>query len=198
MDYKDEILTTMINDNDDLIKDALYDKYNYIVDIIIKKYNRTIYGLKIDTGEIKQEALLAYSAALATYDINSKCSLPTYIALVVERKLLNYIRGNKTDKSFLEKTHISFEADNESSQDFFNLIGDLKYEPLTKLENDENYHLLINEIDNILSPFEQEVYKLILNEFNYSEIIKILNKEPKQIDNTIQRIRKKIKEILDK
>lgn len=191
-----EILTSMVNDNDELVKDALYEKYGYIVEIILKKYNHTIYGLKIDYKEIKQEALLAFSTAITTYNLNEKCSLPTYIALVVERKLLNYIRHSTTSKNYQEKTHIRFELENENSQNYLNKIGDLKYEPLTRLENTEKYQDLINKIKESLSPFEEEVYNLILNEFTYMEITKILNKEAKQIDNSIQRIRNKIKEII--
>ena len=64
------------------------------------------------------------------------------------------------------------------------------------MENKENYDELKHKIDNILSPFEKKVYKLVVKDMNYNDIAKYLNKEPKQIDNTIQRIRNKIKDIL--
>ena len=37
----------------------------------------------------------------------------------------------------------------------------------------------------------------MLNEVSYQEIAKILEKTPKQIDNTIQRIKLKMRKILD-
>ena len=43
---------------------------------------------------------------------------------------------------------------------------------------------------------EYEVYKLLISGFSYIDIAKILKKEPKQIDNTIQRLRTKVKELI--
>ncbi|MFA6753434.1 MAG: RNA polymerase subunit sigma-70, partial [Bacilli bacterium] len=39
-------------------------------------------------------------------------------------------------------------------------------------------------------------YKLLINGFTYIDIAKILHRETKQIDNTIQRIRSKIRDLL--
>ena len=36
----------------------------------------------------------------------------------------------------------------------------------------------------------------MIKELNYKEIAKILDKNPKQIDNTMQRVRLKLKELL--
>ena len=64
------------------------------------------------------------------------------------------------------------------------------------MENEERLEELTKKINDDLSPFEKDVYKLVINGFGYQDIAKILNKEPKQIDNTIQRIRNKIKDLL--
>lgn len=76
------------------------------------------------------------------------------------------------------------------------LSDNLKNDPLNNITNDENYKELLNNIKLSLSSQEYEVFKLMLNGKNYQDISKILDKNPKQIDNTIQRIKSKIKKIL--
>lgn len=196
MEFQDNELISMINDNNDDVKDAIFDKYGYIVDIILNKYNHTIYGLKLDYNEIKQEAMLGFTNALVSYNQNKDSSLPTFISLVVERKILNCVRKATTNKRMMEKGTLSLEKEDENEKDLLDRIGDTKYDPLSQMENNENYNNLVNKINSALSPFEKDVYNLIINGFNYIEISNILKKEPKQIDNTIQRIRRKIKDML--
>ena len=52
------------------------------------------------------------------------------------------------------------------------------------------------EIEKKLSPLEKKVLSLQLTGLSYTEIAKILDKPPKSIDNAQQRIRMKIRKIL--
>lgn len=197
MEFEENELIQMINDNDEDVKDALFEKYSYIVEIILAKYNHSIYGLKLDYNEIRQEAYLAFTNALVCYNEEKDTSLATFISMVVERKVLSYIRNKKTKKSLFEKSALSLELENKNELDLLAKIGDIKYEPSYILEKDENCKNLIEKINSSLSPFEKDVYNLLINNFNYCEIAQILKKDVKSIDNCIQRLRKKIKEILD-
>ena len=73
------------------------------------------------------------------------------------------------------------------------ISDDNKNNPLYNLEDDENYDNLVQKITKELSESEKEVFYLMLKSYNYQEIAQILNKTPKQIDNTIQRIKTKAK-----
>ena len=55
----------------------------------------------------------------------------------------------------------------------------------------------MEQINKDLTKLEQEVFHLKLKGYDYKEIAKRLNKSPKAVDNTIQRIKVKIKNILD-
>ena len=72
-----------------------------------------------------------------------------------------------------------------------------KNNPLEKMTKEEDYHNLLNKINETLSANETDVYNLMLSGFNYQEIATILNTNPKSVDNTIQRIKNKVKNILD-
>lgn len=197
MEFNDELLTTMVCENDEDAKNVLYEKYSYIIDIIIAKYKKAIYALGLDIIEVKQDAMLAFTDALIKYSSNKDTSLATFISVVVERKIQNCIRSAETIKNKIHNESYSLEYEYEAfKRPLEEIIGDSSKDPLIKMENDENYYELINKINSCLSPFEKDVYNLIINGFSYLDIAKILNKEPKQIDNTIQRVRNKIKELI--
>ena len=197
MEFSDEELTLMVCENNEDAKDVLYEKYKYIIDIIFAKYKKSIYALGLDASEIRQEALVAFSDALIRYTNTKETSLPTFISVVVERKVQNCIRRADTIKNKVHNESYSLEQDYEVfNRPLEEIIGDNKENPLFKLENEEHYKELLKNINSALSPFEKDVYDLVISDFNYLDIAKILNKEPKQIDNTIQRIRNKIKDLL--
>ena len=61
---------------------------------------------------------------------------------------------------------------------------------------EEKEQELETKIKNGLSVFECQVFELLKNNFSYIEIANILEKSPKQIDNTIQRLKGKVKKII--
>lgn len=197
MEFNDEVLTSMVSENNEDAKDKLFEKYSYIIDIILSKYKKAIYTLSLDYVEVKQEAMLAFSDALIRYSANKDTSLPTFISVVVERKILNCIRSAETIKNKVNTEAYSLEQEYELfKRPLEEILGSTNDDPLTRMEDAENYKELTKKIKECLSPFEYDVYKLIINDFSYIDISKILNKEPKQIDNTIQRVRNKIKNLI--
>ena len=56
----------------------------------------------------------------------------------------------------------------------------------------------IEQIAEQLTPLEQQVFDLKINGFKYKEIADILDKEPKAIDNALNRIKNKIKNIIQR
>ena len=197
-EYPDEELINLLNENSEEAANVLYDKYSYIVDVFYNKYKRSAYALSIDLKELKQEALVGFSNALATYDVSKAASLPTYITLCVERRMKGYIKKADTTKSKLMKEAYSLDTqfEDEDNLSLLDLIGDYKTNPERTLEQKERLKEIQRKIDELLSPSEKEVYELMLNDINYLDIAEILHKSPKQIDNAIQRIRNKLREII--
>ena len=197
MEYNDIELLHLVSENSEDAKDQLYEKYNYIIDIIISKYRKVFYVLDIDFAEARQDAMLAFSDALVSYSSEKDTSLATFISLVIERKIQNCIRKADTIKNKKHNSNYSLDYEYEAfNKPLSELIGDPDADPLVKVESKERYNELVKKIKGALSPLEYEVYKLLITGFNYIDIAKILSKEPKQIDNTIQRLRTKIKELI--
>ncbi len=200
MNYEidDQETIMLVRENNVAAKDLLFEKYKYIIDILINKYKRIAYVLKIDLNDLYQEGMLGFADAINTYKDDKEAKLATFITLCVERKMQNAIKKANTQKNKMFVESISLEQQfYETSNPLIDLISDGEdSDPLIKLTNKEDYQELVNKIKDILSESEYEVYSLMINGINYIDIANLLGKNPKQIDNAIQRIRLKIRKII--
>lgn len=200
MEYKDndDEIIYLVKENDDNAKDYLVNKYQNIVDIIIKKYKRMAYLLKVDNNDLYQEAMLGFADALDKYDEKKDASLKTFISLCVERRLQNVIKKASTKKNKVMNESLSLDnQQDDDSNPFIDFLSDNNLNnPLSTIEQEENYQELTSKINSILSDSEIEVYNLLINGLNYNDIAILLDKSSKQVDNTIQRLRNKIKKIV--
>ena len=191
MEYPDNELTYLLNDNNEIAQDLLYEKYNYIIKSILNKYRRVFLALNIDLEEARQEANLAFSYAIYNYNEDRDTSLNTFVTLCVERRIRAVIKSKETMKSKVQSETISLNSDNFLE----NTIADFQYEPSKRIENIDMLKYINSKVKDLLSDKEKEVYNLLLQGMDYQEIAINLNKTPKQIDNTIQRIRIKLKKL---
>lgn len=196
-EYPDNELVNFVCENSEEARDMLLEKYEYIVDIIYNKYRKSAYALSVDMKELRQEALLGFSDALVRYNQDKDANLSTFITLCVERKVRNYIRKADTQKNrILKETYSLDQPITGADSTLQEFIGDTSYDPQVTLESEENLANLKKKIDALLSPFEKEVYKLLVNDFSYDDIASILKISSKQVYNTVARIRDKIKDII--
>lgn len=201
MQYKnidDEELMYMIRENDETAKSIAYEKYRYIIDIVIRKYARVASFKGIEYNDLYQDALVGFVDALNKYT-SDLSSIATFITLCVDRKLQNTLRQASTLKSKINKESLSLEYEYDKyKQPLMDIISDNnENNPLVKIEENENDNELVEKIKKELSDAEKEVFSLMINGLDYLEIALILNKTPKQVDNTRNRIRFKAKKILN-
>ncbi len=197
-DYNDEELVYLIKENSFEAKDLLVAKYKYIIDALIKKYAGIIRVLNLDFKDIYQEAYLGFTDAINSYNPDKDSSLKTFVSLCVQRKIQSALRNASRMKNKILNESLSLEQTFQDEKDpLLYTISDKKEDPLLKILDKENEQVLGEKIKATLSSFEYEVYSLMISGLDYNEIALILDKEPKQIDNTIQRIRNKVKKIVD-
>lgn len=201
MEYKidDYETISLVRENNPDAKDKLFEKYKYIIDILMIKYKRSAYLLQIDNNDLYQEAMLGFADAINTYQDDKEAGIARFITVCVERKLQNAIKKGSTLKNKARLESLSFEHPlNNVSSTLMDIISDdNKNNPLINLTDQESYEELVKLIKDNLSTQEYEVYNLMVNGLNYQEIAILLDKKPKQIDNSIQRIRGKIKKIIN-
>ena len=197
-EYPDNEVVNMVCDNEEAT-DLLYEKYKYIIDILLSKYRAVLKYHNLDVLEVRQDAIIAFMDAINNYNQEKNASLPTFITICVNRKIQNVIRKSSTIKETVLRE--SFSLDYTYGDDDETTLADIIIEensnPELKVINKENYNILVSKIDESLSPFEKEVFDLMINSFQTEEISKLLNEPVKKISNTTHRIRDKIKKLLE-
>ena len=189
-----------------------YELINYISEgnedannILLKKYEPLIkkealrllphcenYGL--DLNDLMQEGLIGLNHAIERYQEQSDVMFYTYALKCIKRKMLSVIvsLGRKKNKVLNE----SISYDDEDNL-LIKIMKDSKQTPEEAMMSKEEEEKLIETIKNKLTDFEYEVFELLISGMKYNEISDILDKDKKSIDNSIQRIKAKIKKILE-
>ncbi len=201
MNYDEEddtLLMDMVCETNEEARDSLYEKYKPIIDMTVKKYASTARKLGLDLNDLNQEANVGFTDAINHYDSNKEASFKTFIQICIERKIINYLKKHKSTKykTFQESLSLDYEYD-EKGNSLKETLADISSDPSLKLSDAETIKTIREKIKTELSDIEYEVFLYMLNNLNYNEIARILDKSPKQIDNTMQRIRMKLTNILN-
>ena len=200
MNYNDDQLIGMIRESSEEAKDLLFEKYKYIIDIEVKKYMAMANMLGYDYNDLYQDALVGFADALNSYREDKEAALPSFITLCVNRRLqVSIIKaGRIKNKLISDALSLDHKYDSLSAPLRDILSDGSENDPLTNIVKDEKYEELQSNIKSQLSDSEYQVYSLMISGLKYNEIAILLDKTPKQVDNTIQRIKNKIKVIINK
>ena len=196
----DNELMSMLGEDEDNVKDIIYDRYNYLIDVIIRKYMPVIKMFQIDEDEIRCEASYGFSDGLNSFSDNKNASLKTFLTMCIERRVQKCIKKHTTVKSQIYRDAVSIDDSVANGFSLEEIISDDRknLDPLNNLTEEETYLELINIAKEVLSDQEYRVFGYMLKELSYQDIAKLLDKTPKQIDNTIQRIKQKLKKEIQK
>lgn len=202
MDYSsisDSELILRLHSNDEDAKDILFEKYKYIIDTEVKKYSTIARMLGYEYNDLYQDALLGFSDGLVSYRDDKKTALPSFITLCVDRRLQVSIRKVNTVKNKVLNDSLSLEyVYDKYTSPLMDLLSDnCENDPLENILKEEDLKELLDLIKSNLSSRELEVYNFLVNGLKYDQIATILGKSPKQVDNAIQRLKSKIRKILE-
>ena len=199
LDINDSELMSLLPGDEENIKNIIYDEYGYLIDVIIRKYNTFIKMFQIDEQEIRCEASYGFSDGINSYSDSKNTSLKTFLSLCIERRVIKALAKCKTQKAHLFNDALSLDyAHGDSHTPLIETISDEgEFDPLNNLTSFETYDEIVTLAKENLSEFEYIVFRYMLTETTYQEMAKILEKTPKQIDNTIQRIKLKMRKILE-
>ncbi len=199
-ELNDNELISMVREASEDAKDLLYAKYKYIIEVEIKKYISMAQALGYDYNDLMQDALVGFSDALNSYREDCDTALSSFITLCVDRRLQTSLMKVGRKKNLLLNKSLSLEyVYKQYATPLMDIISDnKKNDPLENILKEENFQEFLEKIEHSLSKSEYEVYSLMINGLKYNEIATLLAKNPKQIDNTIQRVKTKIKKIIEK
>ncbi|MBQ7452698.1 MAG: sigma-70 family RNA polymerase sigma factor [Clostridia bacterium] len=181
-------------------------KENEIEEIIeyfsdtIRAISRKYFLVGGNNEDLFQEGMIGLIEACRSFDESKgdyKSEQFKRFALVcIKRQILDAIRKANAKKNGPLNNYVSFHQKNSEDEDFeleFSTIVDDGADPETQVIREETTDEQIRLLKDKLSKAEMSVLKLYLSGMKQSQMAMALNKTPKQIDNTIQRIKNKMK-----
>lgn len=193
--YNDyELISLAQEQNEDAIE-ILYQKYQPIISKKSKKFYNLLKGKGIELCDLIQECYIALDYSIKTFNQDKDNMFYTYLNTCLDRQLIDQCRKNLNLKNKLLNESLPLETniEEENNNDLLNIIEDNTNNPERELFTLEDYLSLQNKIIDKLTPLEECVFLLKIQNFDYKEIANILDKDNKSIDNTIQRIKVKIR-----
>jgi len=147
-----------------------------------------------DSEDLIQEGMLGLLAAIRTFDPSIGVKFPTYAEFCVKRRIYSAIRSASGNKHTPLNSYISLES---PQLDESNTHG------VYYLRDPEDYVIAresIGEVEKLLhgalSRLESDVLELFLEGMSYKDMAARLGKSNKSVDNAVQRIRRKLAQIL--
>ena len=184
----DEELIARLRDGETIIEDYLMEKYKGLV----RQKARAMFLIGGDTDDLSQEGMIGLFKAVRDFQPGREATFATFARMCIDRQIYSAIQNSNRQKHLPLNSYVSLNQEDESSP-----IWELSVEnPEEIIIDQETTRDLQQKISDYLSPMENKVLDLYLKGEGYVEIGRILGKSPKSIDNALQRIRAKIREVI--
>lgn len=199
-DYKllnDYELVNLAQETNEDAMTILHKKYQPLINKKSRKYFKYLHNKGIELADLIQECTIGFEEAIKNFNEKDNTSFYTFCNVCMDRQLMSEVTKQNRDKHKFLNEAIPLETIDEDSDsgNLIDCIQDNSNNPELGLLLDEEYQELYTKITDKLTNLEECVFKLKLQNFNYKEIADILEKDEKSIDNAVQRIKTKIKNI---
>lgn len=170
-------------------------KYSKYVSSLSRKY----YIVGGTAEDLFEEGVIGIIEACNDYNGESllEPKFDAFVKLCIRRQIFDAIKKSNTGKNKALNESVSFTIFNDEGEEqtLLEIFADrnTSNDPLDLFIDKEKFIERIDKCDKKLTPYEREVLEHYLDGEKQSEIAKSLNKEVKAIDNTLQRIKNKLK-----
>ncbi len=196
----DEEIIGLIRNDDRMAMDYLIGKYKNLV----RKKAKALFLIGGDRDDLIQEGMIGLYKAIRDYQKEKEASFMTFADLCVSRQMYTAIKNSNTKKNQPLNNYISIDSSGYSEESeqsealrFVETIAHARnMNPEELFIDKENTSYLEESLMGRLSDFEKEILTLYLQDYSYGRIAEVLKKEPKAIDNALQRIKRKLNQVL--
>ncbi len=198
----DEDIITLIHNNNPDAMDYMLNRYKNLV----RKKAKALYLIGGDKDDLIQEGMIGLYKAIRDYNPEMDSLFFSFADLCISRQIFSAIKASNRKKNLPLNTYVSLDTpayiENTDTDEKASLV-DLMYEnkgsnPEELVIDKESTSMLEYELVRHLSGFEKDVLDLYLQDYSYLQIADKLQKEPKSIDNALQRIKAKLNKLLKK
>ncbi len=190
---RDEELVALIRGGDTLAEEFLYGKYRKI----IRGKSRSYFLVGAEYDDLIQEGMIGLYNAVREYTPDRNVSFHAYADLCITRQILTAIKNASRKKHAPLNTYVSFSQPirdgSEAEKTLADILeGSTSDDPEKALLGRETAEMLSYDVQHLLSPLERGTLDLYLKGLSYQQIGDELGRSRKCVDNTIQRIKKKL------
>lgn len=178
----------------------------YAIEFIVNRYrnfvkarSKSYFLVGADREDVIQEGMIGLYKAIRDFNQDKKVTFKTFAELCITRHIITAVKTATRQKHMPLNYYVSLNTPESgfSYTESVYLIGEKKdLDPEQIIIEREDVHGMECEIDKILSRFEAKVLMYHLNGISYGQIALHIGKDPKSIDNALQRIKRKLEKFL--
>lgn len=168
---------------------------------LVHKKSQPYYLAGGDDDDIVQEGLIGLYKAVMDFDKDRFPLFKVFAGVCIERRIISAVKKASRQKHTPLNSYVSLSSEQGQDEGGFTL-GDIidsgrGENPEKILIDRESFSGLEGIISNVLSPLEMQVLLSHLNGRSYRETAEVLGKDVKAVDNAMQRIKKKLEDVVE-
>jgi RNA polymerase sporulation-specific sigma factor len=196
----DEEIVSRIQAGDCPAMDFLLEKYKFLV----RNKAKALFLIGGDKDDLIQEGMIGLYKAIRDYKADKQSSFFSFADLCISSQIYTAIKASNRKKNIPLNTYISIytplNGENGESSEKETLVDimfkDSVLNPEELVIDKENTSMIEYELVRRLSDLEKSVLNLYMQDLKYVEIAKVLDREPKVVDNALTRIKTKLNQVL--
>ena len=195
MEQEESLIISLAKNNDEESIEKIIKRYRKMILVVIKEYSLWLKMIELD--DFIQEGNIGILKAIKYFDSSRNVQFSTFVKLCIKTRLISFVTSYSLQKHNI-LTNTIYNSNFSIKENTFKATteetyGSDRFNPEKILYTKELYNELRFFFEKELSLFEKEVFIRLFKGYSYKEICTNLKEKPKKLDNTIQRIRKKLK-----
>ncbi len=141
-----------------------------------------------ETEDLIQEGMIGLYQAVSEYNAEKGKTFKNFATLCISHKIIDAVKRAESQKNAPLKNYVSIVSEEELSVDL--------PDPEERLIYDDDRRELNKMMSRILTDVEFKVFTMYMDGASSAEICETTGKNPKSIDNAIQRSKQKLRKAL--
>lgn len=162
--------------------------------------SREYFLIGAELDDLIQEGMIGLYKAINVYDETKNHNFSAFASLCIHRRLQNAVKNANRKKNSPLNDYIPIKYyDGSNTSDEENILKLVIVDDTSNIEqnfiDNELKAVVVSKVKNILTTEQFGILKMFLNGESYIDIAKQYNISPKDVDNKLQAIKKKLRTI---
>ena len=195
----DEELLRRMHNGDKKVIDYLMVKYKNLV----RKKAKALFLIGADNDDLIQEGMIGLFKAIRDYQEEKDSSFYHFAEICISRQMYTAMEASQRKKHLPLNSYVSIyaSASDNPEENGLSIVDTIEAgkesNPELMILGEEYTNAFEEELKEKLSKLERKVLYLHLQGMEYLNIAEFMDKSPKTIDNALQRIKAKARQLLE-